>query len=227
MGSLRLLAVAGITAIATLTGAHAADLSPMLDRGPPPVDDFASGWYLRGDVGVGINTFSSFDHHATNTAFAWPASWNIDQKSITESVMIGGGVGFYYNSWLRFDVTGEYRTASRFKAVGGYTEFCAGGGRCFDVYDGHHSSAVFLANAYFELGTWGRFSPFIGAGVGGAYHMTSGVWDLGLNSDGTTGRGCADQCDRLPGLRRRWTARLLHAQEPRQPRHQARPALDA
>jgi hypothetical protein len=28
---------------------------------PPPVVE-ASGWYLRGDVGVGIQNFKTFDH---------------------------------------------------------------------------------------------------------------------------------------------------------------------
>ena len=74
-----------------------------------------------------------------------------------------------WNNWLRFDVTGEYRAKCQFKALGSYTEFCPGG-RCFDLYDGNHSAWVFLANAYIDLGTWWCVTPFIGAGVGGAYH---------------------------------------------------------
>jgi opacity protein-like surface antigen len=179
----------------TIPAAHAADLPPIMQRIMPVADDFASGWYLRGDVGVGMQKFSRFDHTATNTAFVWPASWNIDHKGISDAIFVGAGVGYQFNSWLRFDVTGEYRATSRVHAVGRYTgvaDFCAGGGVCFDVYDGNHSSAVFLANAYLDLGTWWRLSPFVGAGVGTARHQISDLWDLGLNSDGTTGRGFAN-----------------------------------
>jgi opacity protein-like surface antigen len=78
-----------------------------------------------------------------------------------------------------------------FKVVGSYTEFCPGGGRCHDVYEGHHSNWLVLANAYFDLGTWWCLTPFIGAGVGGAYHRFTGVSDIGLIDDGTTGFGYA------------------------------------
>jgi hypothetical protein len=54
---------------------------------------------------------------------------------------------------------------------------------------GNISSAVFLANAYVDLGTWWCFTPFIGAGIGGARNMISGVQDLGLNPAGAPGFG--------------------------------------
>lgn len=200
MGSLRVLALAGVAALATVSAASAADL-PMFQPAAPVVqDDFTSGWYLRGDIGVGMNRFRNFEHNQTNPAFVWPASWNIDSKGMNDSVFIGGGVGYQWNSWLRFDVTGEYRFTTKFKAVGSYSgvaDFCAGGGKCFDVYDGSHSSAVFLANGYVDLGTWYGITPFVGAGVGMAYHNISGLWDLGLNSDGTTGRGFAQDYSQL------------------------------
>ncbi|MCC7348548.1 MAG: porin family protein [Variibacter sp.] len=195
MSNLKTWALAGLAALAIAPAAQAADL-PILQRAAPVVaEDFTSGWYLRGDIGIGMNRFRSFDHTATNAAFVWPASWNIDSKGMNDSVFIGAGIGYQWNSWLRFDFTGEYRMTTRFRAVGSYSgvvDFCAGGGKCFDVYDGNHSAAVFLANAYVDLGTWGGFTPFVGAGVGTAYHNISGLWDLGLNSDGTTGRGFAN-----------------------------------
>ena len=77
-------------------------------------------WYLRGDVGVGVQSFKSFDFTQTNAATggAWPASWRIDQKDIKDTAFVGAGVGYQWNSWLRFDVTGEYRADVKFKAVG-------------------------------------------------------------------------------------------------------------
>ena len=46
-----------------------------------------------------------------------------------------------------------------------------------------------MANAYIDLGTWWCLTPFIGAGVGGAYNKISGVQDNGIISDGTVGFG--------------------------------------
>ena len=82
----------------------------------------------------------------------------------------------------------------KFKAVGSYSgaaDFCPGG-TCFDVYDGDHAAAVFLVNAYLDLGTWWCLTPFIGAGVGGAYHMTSAVSDMGFIAGGTSSFGYAN-----------------------------------
>ncbi len=191
MGSLRVLVLTG-AAVVSMSAAQAADLPPLVAPQPLPVaEEFASGWYLRGDVGVGAQSFRSFDHYQTNSAFVWPASWAIESKGIGDAIFVGAGFGYKYSSWLRFDFTGEWRASARLKAVGSYTEFCAGGGKCFDVYDGNHSAAVFLANAYFDLGHWWRVTPFVGLGVGTVRHSISDFWDLGLNSDGSTGRGFA------------------------------------
>jgi opacity protein-like surface antigen len=201
MVSVRLLiSVAAASLLAT--SAFAADMAvlppppspyqpPPMVYAPPPVvaPQPLGGWYLRGDVGVGVQTFSSFDHSQTNSAFVWPASWMIVQKDVEDTSIFGGGVGYEFNNWFRADVTAEYRTKAMFKSIGSYTNFCAGGGTCFDVTEGNLSSTVVMANAYVDLGTWWCLTPYVGAGIGGAYNRTTGVQDMGLNSDGTTGFG--------------------------------------
>ena len=177
------------------TAALAADLPPPQMYQPPPQIAYqpapvvSSGWYLRGDVGVGVQSFGDFPHSQTNSAFVWPASWTIVQKDIQDTAIFGGGIGYEWNNWFRTDFTAEYRTKAAFKATGRFTEFCAGGGNCFDVTEGNFSSAVFMANAYLDLGTWWCLTPYIGAGVGGAYDRITGVQDLGVNSAGTVGFG--------------------------------------
>ena len=84
-------------------------------------------------------------------------------------------------------MTGEYRGKAKFKAIGSYEEFCAPGTRCFDLYDGNHSAAVFLANAYIDLGTWWCITPFVGAGVGMAYNRISGLSDQGIGTSSPDG----------------------------------------
>jgi opacity protein-like surface antigen len=196
MGYVKSLVLAGVAAFVIVPGAFAADLGPapppMLPRVQAPVEEFASGWYLRGDVGVGSQSFKEFDHTATNSAFVWPASWRIDQKDIKDTAFVGFGVGYQWNNWFRTDVTGEYRQSTKGKAIGSYTEFCPGG-RCFDVYDFDHQSSVFLANVYADLGTWWCLTPYVGVGIGGARHNISALSDVGFISDGTTGFGIADK----------------------------------
>jgi opacity protein-like surface antigen len=177
------------------TAAHAADM-PAPQPQPMPIQPIPmiieqpmGGWYLRGDIGIGVQSFTEFDHSQENSAFVWPASWAIVQQSIQDTTIFGLGVGYEVNNWLRVDVTGEYRTKAAFKVTGSYTNSCAGGGTCFDINTGNYSSAVFMANVYLDLGTWWCLTPFIGAGVGGAYNTISGIQDAGVNSDGTAGFG--------------------------------------
>ena len=199
MVSVRFLICIGAAALIG-TSAYAADLpQPMYQ--PPVMVAATSGWYLRGDVGVGVMDFTQFDHSQTNAAFVWPASWQIVQRDIQDTNIFGLGVGYEVNNWLRFDVTGEYRTKAAFKATGSYTNFCTGGGVCFDVNTGNYSAAVFMANAYIDLGTWWCVTPYIGAGVGGAFNLITGVQDNGIISNGTAGFGFASATPGTPTSR--------------------------
>jgi opacity protein-like surface antigen len=193
MVSVRFLICIGAAALIG-TSAYAADLpqpQPMYQA--PVMVAATSGWYLRGDVGVGVTDFTQFDHSQTNAAFVWPASWQIVQKDIQDTSIFGFGVGYEVNNWLRFDVTGEYRTKAIFKATGSYADnTCNGGvGTCFDVNSGNYSAVVTLANAYVDLGTWWCLTPYIGAGVGGAFSRITGVQDNGIISNGSVGFGFA------------------------------------
>jgi opacity protein-like surface antigen len=190
MSGVRILAVVG-AAVSISSAAFGADFPPALPPAAPMIAPAVeSGWYLRGDVGVGVQSFSNFNHTQTNSTFVWPASWSIVQHQTDDAAFVDFGVGYQVNNWLRFDVTGEYRAATKFKVLGSYREFCVGGSAtCFDQYDGSHSAEVFLANAYVDLGTWWCLTPFVGVGVGGAWNTVSSVTDTGFIADGTTGFG--------------------------------------
>jgi opacity protein-like surface antigen len=195
MVSVKSFLAAAVAAVIS-TAACAADMPmpppPQMVYQPAPCCG-TGGWYLRGDIGIGVQTFSEFDFTQTNSAFVWPSNWQIVQKDIQDTAIFGLGVGYVVNNWLRVDVTGEYRTEAAFKATGSYSglaNFCNGGvGTCFDVNTGNISSSVFMANAYVDLGTWWCLTPFIGAGVGGAYNRISGVQDNGIISGGSVGFG--------------------------------------
>jgi opacity protein-like surface antigen len=188
MVSVKLFGLAGAAALLS-TATLAADLPPPLPQPVyrAPVDCCQGGWYLRGDVGVGVQTFSSFDFHQTNVApgVVWPATWEIDTRDIKNTFFVGFGVGYQWNNWLRFDFTGEHRADVKFKALGTYVNQT--GSRSADLFDGDHSAELFLANVYFDLGTWWCLTPFVGVGAGTAFHKTSALTDVGLNTGGTGG----------------------------------------
>jgi opacity protein-like surface antigen len=105
-----------------------------------------------------------------------------DQHSNADTFFIGGGVGYNFNSWLRFDGTAEYRGRTQVNARGVFNPVSGDG----DAYQGYIKSWVFLANAYADLGTWNCFTPYVGFGVGGAYNQLADFVDMGI---GTTGAG--------------------------------------
>lgn len=195
MGTCKALLLAGAALLGVVGAANAADLPPPppLEYAPPPEPVSFGGWYLRGDVGVGASMApdlrSSFD-----AGFIVPSP-NFDQESIGDSAFVGAGIGYQYNSWLRFDVTGEYRTAQSISAVQSYDCSSFGCGdafgntRAFDKYSGSVQSIVALFNVYADVGTWYGFTPFIGGGVGGAFNHVSSIHDVGVNGPGGFGVG--------------------------------------
>jgi opacity protein-like surface antigen len=181
------LKLIALTALTVSTGAaHAADYSqPYQPPPPPPVvvqqpePEFAQNWYLRGYVGVGINQDYDLEYliNPKNSN-----DFHFEQHSIDDTFFLGGAVGYEWNNWLRFDVSAEYRAKTGIKAYGSYTN----GGTFGDSYEGNLKSWVFLVNAFVDLGTWECFTPFVGAGVGGAYVTMADLTDIGI---GTSGRG--------------------------------------
>jgi opacity protein-like surface antigen len=180
---LRILTLAA-TASLIAGPAFGADYSqPMPSQQPyivqQPQQGFAEGWYLRGFVGVGMNNnfkleFLENPAHSTNFAF--------DQNSNSDTVFVGGGVGYEWNNCLRFDVTAEYRGRTQVNARGVFDQNTGQG----DAYQGYIKSWVFLGNAFVDLGTWNCFTPFVGFGVGGSYVTLADFVDMGI---GTTGAG--------------------------------------
>jgi opacity protein-like surface antigen len=125
---------------------------------PPPVvvEEF-SGWYLRGDIGFSNQSVKRLTN-PTATPPMIASNYGFDAAPT-----FGLGVGYYYNDWLRLDVTGEYRARANFH---GNEIYAFGGGNGTDEYSGSKSEWLFLLNGYVDLGTWNKLTPFVGAGVG-------------------------------------------------------------
>ena len=176
MRSVKSLIVAGAASVFS-TAVFAADLPiaqpPMY---APPLVDFG-GWYLRGDVGFSNQSVSRvLDTNST--------AYNNVAVSQTSSFGSAGifdvGVGYAFNSWFRADVTAQWRGKSNFTGldvVTGTGPFAGFVGT--DLYTATKSEFVFLANAYFDLGTWWSVTPFIGGGIGTARVSIADFSDTG------------------------------------------------
>ena len=160
-----------LLAAAAQTGARAADL-PLPPVSPPPIEEYvASGWYLRGDIGMTNQQVKSLFNNLYTTA----DSVTTVQKEFDSSPLFGLGVGYQWNTWLRADVTGEYRGKANFH---GLDIVNSGGVRSTDEYRASKSEWLVLANIYADLGTWYSFTPFIGAGIGASHNTISNFLDV-------------------------------------------------
>jgi opacity protein-like surface antigen len=195
MGSLKALTLAGVVAIlaaltAVVPGARAADLLPPPPQLEPPplrgpVED--SGFYLRGDIGVGFNEVS--DRTSTFAAPNTMSSLNAwyGGSAMDADFLVGVGAGYQFNNWFRADVTGEYRSGALYRSANYYsgsTIPCGGlpTGTCGDNYHGLTNIGLFLANGYLDLGAWSGLTPYVGAGVGLAAYSMGPVRDVSMQT---------------------------------------------
>jgi opacity protein-like surface antigen len=156
--------------------AFAADMAiaPPPMYAPPPVADFG-GWYLRGDIGMTNQSLKSLNNPDPNAVLFTSVGMGFDS-----SMLFDLGVGYQFNNWFRSDVTAQWRGRSNFHGSQFTNAFA--GSALVDNYSGSKSEAVFLANGYFDLGTWWCVTPFIGGGVGASYNRISGFRDDGFGS---------------------------------------------
>jgi opacity protein-like surface antigen len=196
MLSVKVAAIAGIgTVFATV--ANAADMPMLPPVSAPPIEQ-APGWYLRGDIGMTNQSVGTM-HQAYQDVI--PERFDYTSKSFDSSWLFGIGIGYQFNNWLRFDVTGEYRSRANLHAT------AIGNAGSIDDLHGSKSEFTALANVYADLGTWYSITPFIGAGIGASYNFIHDFYD-------TCAAGlCAGQITALAdGTGAKWSfAWALHA----------------
>jgi opacity protein-like surface antigen len=140
---------------ASCANALAADYPmPQMQQAPVMVQEFTSGWYLRGDVGYRLNDYSEA------TAESGP---DITASSLQDnSYVFGGGFG-YKNGWFRADVTADWATRLEFN----------GNTTIPSAYQTKIDAVTALFNMYVDLGTWSGFTPYVGGGIGVSWLKTS------------------------------------------------------
>jgi opacity protein-like surface antigen len=170
MLKLRTIALAACACAATAVPVAAADLAP------PVSPIILGGWYLRGDIGYSNQHVDSLD----NALYAAFDSVDTDSKDFDGGPIFDIGVGYRVNNWLRFDVTGEYRSAVDFHGLDIAT---SGPDTITDEYTAQKSEWLALLNAYVDIGNYRGLRPYVGAGIGMARVNIDDFTDFGAVTD--------------------------------------------
>jgi opacity protein-like surface antigen len=184
-------ALAAIGAI-SCAEASAADLPPAPSLPPAAAETPFSGWYLRGDIGVGVNSAEPELRAAPDPfapGLAGPATWR--SASLSPSGMADIGAGYQLNGWLRADATFEYRALADLRARYGFAASPGFASPALYAGAADLSSFVGLVNGYLTPGSWFGFSPFVGGGVGVADNRISSFSAEGVSYAGGSKTGFA------------------------------------
>ena len=173
-GKLSLVAAAIMASTAL---AHGADMVPQIEQDyVPEVVPIASvgGWYIRGDIGYStLKMDEVYFEPLPGVGFQ-----DFSRQGLDDTWSLQGGIGYQVTDYFRVDatITHYFETDFSGRSSSGATFDCAflspdNGALDTDcsVSDASHLEAtVMLANAYVDLGTINGFTPYVGAGIGGA-----------------------------------------------------------
>ena len=192
MVGVRAIAFAGVGLFAT--AAHAADMPQLMPPPPMPYhEDFARGWYLRGDIGMSNQKVGPVSQRALYRLR--PNSVQNVFKDFDSALDLRPGRRLSVQQ-LAARPTSPASIAARLIPRATYRQHYLGGNTFFtDEYRGNKSEWLVLANVYADLGTWGAFTPFIGVGIGGSLQH-----DQQFLQDGYL----HDLCPLAGGRRARW-----------------------
>ena len=156
------LSVFGAAMSATV--AFAADLPtpPVIEYEPETVVEIGSDWYLRGDIGYAV--YGNGDVYWMDPVNGHREFVNIDIK---DGFFFGAGAGIYFDQHFRADVTVDYRHNIDFKGRVACISPCTGAP--YSNEKTKFSAWTLMLNGYYDFGTFGGFTPYVGAGMGIAH----------------------------------------------------------
>lgn len=163
MRATNIAAIASLLA-ATSSTAVAADLSRVFVSSPSMIRDnreSSSGWYLRGTIGY-------VDYKRPEADFAaYPSVDNMSREGLSNSAVVGAGLGYRFNANVRADMTLDHIFSSHFKGV--VPAFAVA-----SITDkGLLQSSTFMVNGYLDFRSVMGLTPYIGAGIGVAHNIFS------------------------------------------------------
>ncbi|MBA4206017.1 outer membrane protein [Pannonibacter phragmitetus] len=169
--------------------ALAADLA--MDLPAPVIEHIpevpaTGGWYLRGDIGYKI-------YQAPKGSFSDPVIGDLrfNRNKMNDTVVIGAGIGYKFNDYLRSDLTFDYEPSAKYTGHAPCNDPCASPG--YSRETSNIDVWTLMLNGYLDVGTWNGFTPYVGAGVGAAYvnvRDTKSFNPNGVNTsyDGSSGK---------------------------------------
>ncbi|WP_275784857.1 outer membrane protein [Pararhizobium gei] len=175
-----------VAALLGSTATFAADLyEPPIEQpiSEPVQIAEANGWYLRGDVGYAFTNLRGAHFYQGPGRYVR----DFDDAELDDSWVGGVGVGYQINNYLRTDVTLDYLGKTDFE--GSTTGSCGVAFSCTSRDVATLTAWSLMANAYVDIGTYGSFTPYVGAGIGG----TQVRWDKLRNTSCETGN--SENCD--------------------------------
>jgi opacity protein-like surface antigen len=168
--------LAALLASGVAAPVFAADIAePPVVEAPQPAYEApdVGGWYIRGDAGYRWSDFRGSKY----VLYGDPGNFGSLDGDLKGALSLGLGVGYQITDNFRADLTGDYLFSSKFD--GGTEGFCGTGLPCTSSDRSAYEAFLLLANAYVDLGTYHGFTPYVGAGIGGAHVK----WDDLRNSD--------------------------------------------
>lgn len=167
--------VLALCAPANAADIYDAGLKGGYEVAPPPPSD--RGFYIKGYIGQANPDSGNMWNSGYETN-----DFTVHHNDIKSSPLFGLGVGWQARSWLRFDLTGEYRGDTTYFGSDQYpgNGFPAG----TNEYTADMKSWLGLANAYIDMGNWCGFTPYIGAGIGFSNISVEGLKDVNVPNNG-------------------------------------------
>jgi opacity protein-like surface antigen len=162
----------------------------------PIPDSYGLGWYMRGDIGIGRGHSNEISESGSRygvangvdalgntiamssplSAFGSSPSWfSNDEKTLLN---YGVGIGYHWSKNFRTDVTFDRRNTDFYTGRGNYqysyttttpapaSVVTATTVRGTVSDDTQVKSGTLLLNGYYDVGSYGGFTPYIGAGMG-------------------------------------------------------------
>ncbi|MBV6658983.1 MAG: porin family protein [Devosiaceae bacterium] len=182
----------GKTSTSLFIGALATTLlaGPALaaDYTPPPVIDFEPEYdvqiggnlYLRGYIGFTNQEVDELD----NELFAAAAQVEFLSSEFESGGYFGGAIGYRLNEWFRADVSAEWRMRTGYYGLDRVASTVVGTFDGTNQYEANKEEWLFMANAFVDLGTYYKITPYIGAGIGAVHTTISSFSDTNVPNNG-------------------------------------------
>ncbi|MEM7068217.1 MAG: outer membrane beta-barrel protein [Pseudomonadota bacterium] len=179
MNRSQLISTAALFAVVSASPALSGDYNSGIVTKSPSEEytdvEFGSGWYLRGDI-----TFNLHGEHDTTSQFVTALGTTV-QADYDDVAGVRVGVGYIVNPALRVEVTAGHMLESSFDGdnivnlpglveivdpVLGNVQTPTNNIYGIENVTASYDATNLMFNAYFDLPTYGRFTPYLGAGAG-------------------------------------------------------------